>query len=193
MIPRPMADLGVADDPVAFAGDSPRDREVLRSCTTSLVTEADWFRNGELETSELVAMCLYDELVRRGPEVERGDGPGSLVGELMSRLLIWSGDQPLAEEEMMLFLAAAEAEWVGEVKLIRGDVGVGEVGRVDMLPGAGERGMSMAPNERPSEGSEAGQGQWMRENGCIGCAEDGLEGVWMMLTTYDDSETQYSV
>ena len=68
---------------------------------------------GELETNELVATCLNDELLLRGDEASCVNVPGEtgdLMGEVMeSRLLICKGDHPFAEEEMMEFRTADAA------------------------------------------------------------------------------------
>lgn len=90
--------------------------------------------NGDFETSEFFVTCLNELLVRLGPPSERDTGSGEPAErfgegfngerEVESRLLICKGDQPLAEEFMIEFLAALAAE--GEpAKLSRFEVGVG--------------------------------------------------------------------
>ena len=70
-------------------------------------------RKGEFDTSEFFETCLKLVLVRLGefPSVSDGLGDG-LSGEVTeSRLLIWSGDQPFAEEEMIDFRVVSGVDW----------------------------------------------------------------------------------
>ena len=84
--------------------------------------------------------CLKLELVRRGEAAAEGSGEG-LRGEdeTESRLLICSGDQPLADEWMIELRAAADAALGDAVKRSRleGEVGAaeGDGAVVDMMKG----------------------------------------------------------
>lgn len=88
-------------------------------------------KNGELDTSEFRVTCLKLLLDRRGDAAsgEEGFGEGFIGEPVGSRLLIWSGDHPLAEDEMMLLRATFEAVLGDGCRRRRcaGDVGVGEV------------------------------------------------------------------
>lgn len=133
-MPKPIAAFGVGLTPVAFSGETPRARAgARRSCMTafSLSMFASYTPaaccpcivvgdlKGELDTSEFFETCLNELELRRGEAVSGTRRPapalvgsGVCCGERMgedapSRLLMLSGDHPLADELMIELRDAA--------------------------------------------------------------------------------------
>jgi len=113
-IPSPILAFGVDATPEAEAGASPI--PLLPALSWITLSSAE-FSPGvaldclkiELETSEFFVTCLKLELVLLGDASNPGDSPSDIPGDLSgdpSRLAIFKGDHPCAEELIIEFRAA---------------------------------------------------------------------------------------
>jgi hypothetical protein len=113
-IPSPILAFGVDATPTAEVGASPI--PLLPALSWITLSSAEFSPgvaldclNIELETSEFLVTCLKLELVLLGDASNPGDSPSDIPGDFSgdpSRLAIFRGDHPCAEELIIEFRAA---------------------------------------------------------------------------------------